>query len=51
MNEPIRLKCRDCAVQSNCQRKVRKQRYDSAMKTYCSLGVKTWPGTRKSKTR
>jgi hypothetical protein len=39
MAEPIKLKCQFCALQSECQRKERKEKYDESMTTYCTMGV------------
>lgn len=50
MAELTKLKCQDCALQSECQRKQVKQKYDEAgWKTYCPNGIKVWKGPRKGR--
>lgn len=48
MAELTRLKCKDCALQSKCLRKERKEKYDEAgWITYCPKGIKVWKGPKR----
>jgi hypothetical protein len=52
MAELTRLKCQDCALQSECLRKERKEKYDEAgWKTYCPNGIKVWKGPKRRQQR
>jgi hypothetical protein len=51
MVELTKLKCRDCALQSECLRKERKEKYDESMTTFCTMGIKVWQGPKRSKHR
>jgi hypothetical protein len=51
MAELTRLKCRDCALQSECQRKERKEKYDESMTTFCTMGIQVWQGPKRRQQR
>lgn len=46
--EPIKLRCQDCVLKAECQRRERKEKYDTTgMTTYCTMGVKVWQGPKR----
>jgi hypothetical protein len=50
MAELVKLRCFNCALQSECLRKERKEKYeDAGWQTYCETGIKVWSGPKKGR--